>query len=414
MTAGTITPVTAGEADVEPPDGWSWELLTDVAELATGHTPDRKRPEYWNGDIPWVNLTEIRRLDGQVADGTDLTVSPEGIRHSSAVVLPAGTVCFSRTASIGFVTIMGRAMSTSQDFVNWICGDRLDPRYLMRALLASRRRLRALSSGSTHKTIYVRVAERFRILLPPIEVQRRIATLLDKADILRARRRESVALVDALSESIFLDTFGDPVSNPLGWDTAPLADVVSGKYGLKAGPFGSALLKSDYTTSGYRVYGQEQVIAGRFDVGDYYIDESKYQSLSSCAVSAGDVLVSLVGSYGQVVVVPSSAEPGIINPRLVKITPDPSLLRSEFLAAVLKSGSTQAELRRNAHGQTMGVLNAGLLKTVLTMVPPLATQDEFLAAVSDLEQLRSGLQRSLCELNELFASLQQRAFRGDL
>ena len=62
----------------------------------------------------------------------------------------------------------------------------------------------------------------------------------------------------------------------------------------------------------------------------------------------------------------------------------------------------------------MGVLNAGLLKTVLTMVPPLATQDEFLAAVSDLEQLRSGLQRSLCELNELFASLQQRAFRGDL
>jgi type I restriction enzyme, S subunit len=130
------------------PPGLAWELLTDVARLATGHTPDRERAEYWNGDIPWVSLTDIRDLDTTVSSRTMQKVTALGIDNSSSVLLPAGTVCFSRTASVGFVTVMGGEMATSQDFVNWICGPRLNPTYLMWALIDSRPRLRALSSGS--------------------------------------------------------------------------------------------------------------------------------------------------------------------------------------------------------------------------------------------------------------------------
>jgi len=184
------------------PNGWEWALLTDVARLATGHTPDRERADYWNGEIPWISLTDIRDLDGRVAQQTLQNVSRAGIENSSAVRLPTGTVCFSRTASVGFVTIMGREMSTSQDFVNWVPGPKLDPFYLMWALIRSRPQLRGLSTGSTHKTIYVRFVEHFRVLLPPIDVQREFARRIEVIDRMKAANRIAWDGLDSLFASL--------------------------------------------------------------------------------------------------------------------------------------------------------------------------------------------------------------------
>jgi len=180
----------------------SWVLLTDVAQLATGHTPDRERGDYWNGDIPWISLTDIRSLDGTEAASTLQNVTRLGIANSSAVLLPKGTVCFSRTASVGFVTVMGREMATSQDFMNWVCGPKLDPTYLMWALILSRPRLLALSSGSTHRTIYMRVVEQFRVLLPPIDVQREFARRISALEKLKVTQCASLAKLDALFTSL--------------------------------------------------------------------------------------------------------------------------------------------------------------------------------------------------------------------
>jgi type I restriction enzyme S subunit len=167
------------------PEGWKWVLLTDVAQLATGHTPDRSRSDYWDGEIPWISLPDIRRLDGCTAHDTELRITEAGIANSSAVLLPTGTVCFSRTASIGFVTKMGRAMTTSQDFHNWVPGPLLHSDYLMAALRLSRFHLLGNSDGSTHKTIYQRVAERFRVLLPPMDLQRKFAGRLERVHVQR-------------------------------------------------------------------------------------------------------------------------------------------------------------------------------------------------------------------------------------
>ena len=180
------------------PNGCSWELLTDVARLATGHTPDRERSDYWDGDIPWISLTDIRSLDGTEATSTLQNVTPLGIENSSSVLLPKGSVCFSRTASVGFVTVMGREMATSQDFMNWVCGPKLDPTYLMWALISSRLRLLALSSGSTHRTIYMRVVEQFRVLVPPIPMQREFARRVTAVERLKTAHRASLAELDAL------------------------------------------------------------------------------------------------------------------------------------------------------------------------------------------------------------------------
>jgi type I restriction enzyme S subunit len=113
--------------------GWRWHRLMDLARLATGHTPSRYHPEYWNGNVPWIQLADIRALDGQEAFDTSEHTNELGVTNSAAVFLPKGTVCMSRTASVGFFAIMGRPMTTSQDFVNWVCGTELDSWFLLSA-----------------------------------------------------------------------------------------------------------------------------------------------------------------------------------------------------------------------------------------------------------------------------------------
>jgi len=163
---------------LEAPSGWRWHRLDAAARLESGHTPSRQRLDWWGGEIPWIALPDIRALDGRVATDTAEHTNPEGIANSAARVLPEGTVVMSRTASVGFVAQMGRPMATSQDFVNWVCGPSLNPEFLVFLLMRSREFIRSLASGATHKTVYVPTVKSFRVCVPPIAEQRRIAARL--------------------------------------------------------------------------------------------------------------------------------------------------------------------------------------------------------------------------------------------
>ena len=163
----SLTPI-ATKPTYEPPEGWRWALLGDVARLESGHTPSRRVPEYWeNGDVPWLSLKDIRDLVGKVVLHTMDRPTQRGIDNSSARLLPPGTVAFCRTASVGKSAILGREMATSQDFVNWVCGPELDPDYLYYALRSSGRFFEKAKQGSTHKTIYVPIVKQFKVMLPP-------------------------------------------------------------------------------------------------------------------------------------------------------------------------------------------------------------------------------------------------------
>lgn len=175
-----MTPVALPKSRSTPPVGWKWHKLTDFAQLESGHTPSRLRPDWWGGNVSWVSLTEIRGLDGKWVEETQLRTNEAGISNSSARILPRGTVCFSRTASVGFVTIMSKPMATSQDFANWVCGEELDPEFLMYALIRSRSELRSIATGATHKTIYMPELGSLQICAPEHTEQKRIVAALKK------------------------------------------------------------------------------------------------------------------------------------------------------------------------------------------------------------------------------------------
>jgi type I restriction enzyme, S subunit len=164
------------------PKGWTLRRLCDVAKLESGHTPSRKRPDYWDGDIPWLSLHDSKEIEGKEIFQTQHTVSKLGLDNSSARLLPKGTVALSRTATIGKVAILGREMATSQDFACYICGPDLFNHYLAHLLRGMETEWDRLMAGSTHNTIYMPLCESMQVLVPPLPEQQAIAAALSDAD----------------------------------------------------------------------------------------------------------------------------------------------------------------------------------------------------------------------------------------
>jgi type I restriction enzyme S subunit len=166
------------------PSHWDSPRVKMVARLESGHTPSRNVPEYWeNCTIPWVSLADVGRLRSGKTDyifETEEKISELGLANSAARLLPARTVILSRTASVGFSAILGLPMATTQDFVNWICGDNLIPEFLLQCFRAMKQEFESLTMGSTHQTIYMPDVARFRIPLPPLEEQRAIISHVNR------------------------------------------------------------------------------------------------------------------------------------------------------------------------------------------------------------------------------------------
>ncbi len=201
--------LSVGKPDTRPPEGWSWTALSTLAQLESGHTPSRKHPEYWNGGIPWIGIKDATENHGRTINDTYQHVSELGLENSSARLLPSQTVCLSRTASVGFVLVMGRPMATSQDFVNWVCGPGLDPHFLKFVLLAETEALWRFASGTTHQTIYYPEAKAFHICLPPIDEQRAIALVLRGLDDKIELNRRMNDTLEAMARALFKDWFVD-------------------------------------------------------------------------------------------------------------------------------------------------------------------------------------------------------------
>lgn len=194
------------------PNDWRWSMLVKLAVLESGHTPRKSISAYWeNGDVPWISLQDIRAADGKEIFETKHMPTMLGIENSSARLLPAETVCFSRDISVGFVTIMGRSMATTQHFANWVCKDELLPKYLMYAFMAGREHLLRSGQGSTVKTIYMPALKELRLLLPPLaeqtEIVRRVEQLFAFADQLEAKVASAKSRIDHLTQSILTKAF---------------------------------------------------------------------------------------------------------------------------------------------------------------------------------------------------------------
>ena len=270
-----------------------------------------------------------------------------------------------------------------------------------------------LARGAGQKNLNINDFKELKISFPlNIEEQQRIVKILDKAEDIRTKKKLANEKLDEFLKSTFIDMFGDPVTNPKNWSVSTIKEVAEkDKSAIKAGPFGSALKKEYYTDSGYKIYGQEQVISGDINYGDYYIDEKIFNKLRNCEIKENDVLISLVGSYGRILIVPKEFQKGIINPRLMKITFDKSKINTLFFKYFFSSESLQKLLCDNTHGGTMGILNTSIVKALKIIVPPIDLQNQFAQIVQKVEAQKEKNQKVIEQMDNLFNSLMQQAFK---
>ncbi|WP_298111796.1 restriction endonuclease subunit S, partial [Bradyrhizobium sp.] len=160
---------------------WPTTPLGTVCDVVGGGTPSRDTPEFFGGDIPWITPTDVTRSRRRyLSQGTE-TITEIGLQRSSAKLLPARSVLLTSRATIGFTAINTVPVTTNQGFASFVCGPDIYPEFLAYWLEWSRDRLIELASGATFKEINKSTLKRLPIPLPPLDEQRRIVGLLDRA-----------------------------------------------------------------------------------------------------------------------------------------------------------------------------------------------------------------------------------------
>ncbi|GAB6081108.1 restriction endonuclease subunit S [Desulfuromonas carbonis] len=210
---------------------WPTALLGEVCQIVGGGTPTRTNPEFFGGDVLWATPTDVTALEGLYISQTKETVTPLGLQKSSARLLPECSVLLTSRATIGFTAIATKPISTNQGFANFICGDRVLPEFLAYWLPTQKDLMLREAGGTTFKEISKGALKKFRIPLPPLDEQRRIVNILKRADSIRRLRKQALETTRELIPALFVDMFGDPATNPKGWETQPLGDVVEFRSG---------------------------------------------------------------------------------------------------------------------------------------------------------------------------------------
>jgi type I restriction enzyme S subunit len=284
-----------------------------------------------------------------------------------------------------------------------------DPAWVCRLLTWMR--LEQFTRGAGVPTLNRNLAHVVEVPLPPLAEQKRIAGILDAADALRAKRRESLAQLDTLLQSTFLDMFGDPVTNPMGWRTVPLEDLCEKIVDCPH----STPRYSDNRTEFYCVRSSD-IQDGRLDLSrTHHVDSDVYfERISRHEPQAGEVVYTREGGrLGLAGLVPPNKKV-CLGQRMMLFRAAPDVALSIFLWSFLNSPAIYRQVLAMSGGGAAPRVNIKQVKGIETICPPL-TQQKLFGKIVEAVEGQSAIQRAhLAELDTLFASLQSRAFRGDL
>lgn len=389
--------------------GWPTVKLGELCDVTIGRTPARANRDYWGDGNCWLSIADMNQ--GREIQATKESITDIGARESGSRLIPAGTVLLSFKLSIGKVSINSIPLYTNEAIAalpikvpNRVTTDWLY--WSLRTADLHAGHDRAAMGATLNKAKLVSV----EIPVPPIEEQRRIAAILDHADALRAKRREALTCLDELTQSIFIDMFGDPGENPKGWDVSRLSELVATgdkiNYGVvQPGPEvegGVPLVRAGDIGAGVVQWERLRTI-------DASVDERHRRS----RLVGDEVLVSCVGSIGEVALASPSLAGCNIARAVARIRVG-SEVRREFLASCLSTKAIRNYFVRELRTVAQPTLNIKQIEAAAIIVPPTALQDEYVRCLSRTSAQRVLQTAALTELDTLFASLQSRAFRGEL
>lgn len=419
----------------ELPGHWDSASLKWLCGRYSGGTPDKNKPAFWEGGtIPWLNSGAVN--DGRIYEASAY-ITQEAFENSSAKWIPPGALVMALAGqgkTKGMVAQLMFASTCNQSMAALVPSERINAKFLYWWLVRNYQNIRNMAGGDLRDGLNLDLLGEIPCPLPLLAEQTNIAAFLDretaKIDTLITQQEKLIALLaekrqatisHAVTKGINPDV---PMKEsgvtwlgelPAHWEVKRMKQLVQESI---AGPYGSSLTKAMYTTSGYRVYGQQQVIPDNFAVGDYYISNSQFTEMARYRVKPGDVLVSVMGTIGQAAVVPPDVEPGIINPRLVLYRVNEQLILPRYMQSVLNSSRSQKYFSLAAQGTTMEGLNMTSIGELYVALPPLNEQRELLEFVQRegdrLDALSVEVMRALALLKERRSALIAAAVTGQI
>ena len=381
--------------------------LQQICDIQIGKTPSRSVPEYWDGELPWATISDFAA--GRIVTTTQERITRIGAAKSGSKRIPRGTLLLSFKLSLGKRTFAGCDLFTNEAIaaLHVLDHDVADRGYLYWAL-GSIDYDRLVDRAAKGKTLNKAKLKILQIPLPPLPEQKRIAGILDAADALRAKRREALAQLDTLLQSTFLDMFGDPVTNPKGWEQCVVGDVV---HAAKDGPH----VSPTYAESGVPFLSTRHIKPGEVVWEDLkYIDQDEAnRQWKKCKPEFGDILYTKGGTTGIAARVTTS-EPFAVWVHVALLKPIVKKVHPIWIEAMLNSAYCYTQSQRYTHGIANRDLGLKRMVKIQMYLPPLAEQRGFAAVVESIDEQKARQRAHLAELDTLFASLQSRAFRGDL
>ena len=370
---------------------WAEVSLGKICEFKYGKSlPELKRT---GGNIPVFGSNGIIGQHNEaITDGSTIVIGRKG---------SLGEVNFSNVSCWPIDTTYYIDKSATDTDLKWLA-------YQLSALGLTKLNKAAAVPGLNREDAY-----RQRLLLPPLEEQRRIAEILDRAQSLISKRREAIAQLDTLTQAIFIEMFGDPATNPKGWIVDRLEKLIinslqnglykhSSDYGV-----GTPILRIDafYDGKVTKLSTLKRVRVSQDEQALYKLNE-------------GDIVINRVNSMeylGKSALIPPMTEPIVFESNMMRFSVNLEIIVPCYLVEFLQSKFIKGQIlssSKNAVNQSS--INQQDVKGFLINIPPLPLQKEFASRVEAVEKLKASHRASLSELDALFASLQHRAFRGEL
>jgi len=374
-----------------------------VAKMKTGSTPPTSHAGYFGGDIPWFTPGDIGSTKNLVESTRTLT--QEAISEGEAKLFEKGMLLVTCIGDIGRVGILQQPSYSNQQITALKFKDDIDSDFAYYWFVSNKQKLVNLANQAIVPILNNERLSEIEFAYPPLTEQKRIASLLARADRLRQLRRTAHDLGDALLQSVFLEMFGDPIENTNHWEMVELSDVA------KKITDGEHLTPKTLPT-GLPIVMAQQVEASGVNLADCkFVSEEDFKKFTrKCKPEFGDLLlVSRGATIGRSCVV-NTHEPFCLMGSVILIKPDGQKINSKFLGQIFKNSKFQDYIRETSSASAQQAIYVAPVAERKIILPPLSLQEEFAGVVARVESLRGRMGESERQVDGLFESLLSQSF----
>lgn len=384
--------------------------LGNLCEIVRGSSPRPKGdPRFYGGYVPRLMVADVTR-DGKYVTPRIDSLTQEGSALSRP--MQKGDLVIAVSGNPGLSAILEIDACIHDGFVGLrnLNHARISVDYLYRYLMFFKEQINSKAVGAIFKNLTTLQIADIEIPLPPLEEQRRIAAILDKADAVRRKRQQAIALTEQLLRSAFLEMFGDPITNPKGWEVVAFSQFVQGEMrnGLSpstSGTYEGQVLTLSAITQG--CFNSAERKTAKFDVSP---PSNKMVHQSNLLICRGNGNINLVGSAR----FPNKDYDDVMFPDTIIAVPvNFSIIHKTYLEILWNSSLIRHQIEQQAR-TTNGThkINQKVLNNIQILLPPMALQEKFALICNAIKAVGDGFADST--FNNLFNSLLQKAFRGEL